>query len=802
MKGEFDDEYRQSTEKQTELNTLRRDSDRHQITINEFKVLNPDFGPGKRGQIEVVRNIMAALDAHEEQDDIGARIFRLKHQVQTREISEQIAALTEEQENLQRIRDEALQNLKGLRIDEMRLSPTGMLRRLANRSRRDEVPSIHDLLPLLNVMPAVEHLLENKGVAKELQKEIDQSHTKQIDILNHRAKQAPALFNAVNRIIFAAVIDNLPTHAQPDLLANELDIAFHVAENRNEIVQTLTNWGFPVDEFGPEIDHALSNPVDSKVMGRLRDDTKKLSFAQLFALADLPSNKPSLKKTKGDLYTFLTTRHGIDSEIRDDFRQIFNALAPGASYDMKRITNVRARTWKVPLDPSTTVRVRARCEVARLKNLSMGVDNAGAFRISTQSGVDLLARLDGEVTPLISEVTDLTDEAPGIFNRALYLRLGIKASIQGGLGAEGGHEVVFPATEQGREDAIKLLMALTEKEKISVRLLESSSNIMSTSKVKGSAKASLAGAAIFGVSNPFSKLAGSKADDLSMPYNSDNTGATNAADLGIEGHLGVERGKVWNYKKQENANIKTISYETESTKKFYSYRELYYSTFTVLGQATSAGMHLTGIQNAADENLQNRDGDGRYNGGNAMGYGIHSKQDAIWSATAHESRKYEYAKTGSGEHDILERARMTKIMDSRHLIKMINAIKEMEVDETTASALPQSAERLLELAATHNLKNTVFHVSYQLKPENVKTINALNMRAMRLRSEGESTLAKELERTANEIRNDSENYQAEKITLLQTSGSSSKRVPLNAMVGRVELKSEFAATRVLAEIDL
>ncbi|WP_373636593.1 hypothetical protein [Yoonia sp. BS5-3] len=640
----------------------------------------------------------------------------------------------------------------------------------------------------------------------DIDKRIDRNLASQVTILKDRARSAPSLFNAVNRMIYAAIIDKLPENWETELRDGNFEPRFVVYEKRHEIEELLQSWGLDVTEdFRPEFEHALALPVDSDVLGDMKTDMEKYSFKELLE-GPAEAEGYSFYKASRDLSRWWTKRRDLTEQMRDDFTELFGRLTPGEEYDLMSGVGVGLDSWKFPLDPASFFRLRGRLDISGIDRFRIKVDDDGSYKIQASFGGKVKFTGDLELLPVVSELGDAAGE---FFEKSqvAYARVGARITASGAREVTNGIELQFAADDAGRQNAAKLLTALIEGTRPAASVLEPATNIAKVRRRKNDVQGKAALMGMFGAGTPAVAGDGNP--------NGTRTAARNIVDAGIELQAGYERTGGWSKETAENSQMYDVSYTREVKHRFFGYREFYYAVPTIFSAINWGVMTGSGAQRELDERVQNNDGNGRYNPGDIhAGYGDSSKdfaEKSFWTSVDKKSRSYK--KVGEDSRTVLTSAKITSYLDGA---------KSKDKMAAVASVLPQSLRDILndqdgstekqnlvdELTKVfkpledHDLKDTIFQVNYELHPEKLSIVQHLEETIFVLESKNLKHLAKSVRNEVAAILKDKENYTVPKITLLQKSTHETEKNRVNTLVVKAKLTTEVKSSRVLAEADL
>ncbi len=660
---------------------------------------------------------------------------------------------------------------------------------------------------------------------KRLQREVDKLALEQVKALRRRASSAPGMFNAVYRIIHAAVIENMSGDQRTDPQEARLNATYNVKGIRSEILNTLTLWGMNVKEFEAEIDHVLGDVVDGKNLSPVKKDIDNHDFSELLNFdeqqqhfssklaGELPflrqgysRNVPTPSKEKKEVQSFGKSasnywmhRREITNVIREDFRALFSELRPGEKYDFAAGFEYGFNSRKLPLDSATVSRIRGRVSMAVQNRMRVEVGEDGSYKICGIGEQNLGTRGDIEIAPSL-----LGDPENRVVKYlSPYLRLGFKAELQLNHARGKGYSITFPPGEEGKAAAIELVMSAIDQEKPSAHVFELADYITTFLGKTTKTSQKIGGFSLIGGSMKWGNLV--DRDERKIA-----TGSVDKQELGSDGFAGIKRERITKVDEHEDVDKKVI--ETEGVTDWSLEEGLgwYFHFWSVPGYVMSKVMEEIGFRQFMDDSFNNKgvvpeeEARGLWDGARAQMLTndvirrfIKSKYKTI------NKRKIEYKKTGINR-EILTSSQIsaTTILSGKRTLAAI--IGEIKGEDNTNWELLCSKEKevsnLFKLEKLPELKNAKFEVFYRLSPGKISEYNEFISEAIHHREVNEIKKAKKLEHEAKLLLRDRKNYILDSISMLQTNAYSASKFRGTATLAHRKRLGEMTATRTVAKI--
>lgn len=696
-------------------------------------------------------------------------------------------------------RDAILHRLKGLNPEKLRRPWYA-----GSVFHRGRTPTIDDLRGLADAAKAVVFLRETAPRERaSIQNEISNLRHTRDDVIDTRFRAAPCLFATVNRIIRTAIIEHMPADAKPDIAEGQLHPVYDMTDQRDAIVDTLTDWGLDTEAFAPEIDDALAYPIDSRVLRRWEADARNGSFADLLEIPapDIPGvvGQSRIDKISGafsGMYDFLANKRRINAQVRAELGALFDTLPKGSKFDIKAGTEYTINTRRIPLDPTATARLRARCAFALMGAFQVEVGSKGEYKIAGLSGAAVKAGLDFELS------AKLVNLEIGAKKRAVAdIRVG--ARVGGDLSAERykGVEFVFPPGKTGKAQAIDFIMALTEDKPPSARMFEMADSVMDFSRNRKGHKIGTEAFARAEVSITSKPLF----DEDDGPVSS---GAQDKHGAGVEATMGAARKGKRKDERRENLDTTIVKSEHKAIIEVKARTALYARTYTALGIGTSAAIRGSGLQDVADARF-NDGSKGQWDGGAATTPMDVASLGVTQSITTTRKTKFEYSKMGTDGQEWLKKAELKELTDGGPTTRMKDTLQAIFSGDTLEALAPEDREEtraqirnMMKEMGRIGFSNAMFQVTYQLKPAKMALVNTLQHDAQVFRASGAKMKAAALDLTAKRILDDRENYKADKIALLDKTYTKSVTNRGNAMVARIDKTSQVESERTVVAVKL
>ncbi|MEM8836942.1 MAG: hypothetical protein AAGE89_02530 [Pseudomonadota bacterium] len=757
-----------------------------QAILTDLKKSGKSINPENPRGLTSAKNILKVLALQEKIDGLDA---------DDPENKDQIAELT-------KTRDDTLKDLRGFDANKMK--------RVWGQKRSGDIPTVETLKGLKQAAEAIIFVREGAPKLKnEIQAFADTVELERQTMLNERYEAAPAQFEAMQRLIMAAVIENLPDKADQDIASGDFMKSYPLEGQREAILKTLKDWGVDTKAFATEIDATLSQKVDGNMLLRYKDHVQGQSFGDLLgtevagARKAMPENSKFIGFIK-DVGLVIANKRKIDDNMRQELSALFEKLPESSKFDLVSGTQIQANSGNIPVEPSGTVTVKARVTASVFENLIVERGSKGEFKISGMLGGS--AKIGGEIAATLGKATG--DVGGG------KAELKAQAKIGGDLSVEGakGFEIAFPPGDKGEEAAMKLIMALTDQKSMSAELFEQGSSISNTSFLKGK----ISGYSAFSAK---AELAWQPGGDDGDPFDFDGSGDDPNLKSGAKNKHGVGMGASFSAfasqggKKQWITSIdkSTLKTESETVIGVTFKANLYASTFSALGLGTGSLISGTGLQeqadNATDKNSDPNQVDGVWNGGNATVAHDIANIEAGLTVTTVQKKKLEFAKTGPEGVEVLTKSELQERTDGGNTPSM-NRMAEAILTEATLEKLKADKEKcvkvkaMLKAATRIGLNKSLFEVTYALDPKKLDQVNELFDQARVLRDNGQKTQAKLLESAGNAIVEDRDNYVPTKISLVEKTADKALANRGNAQLLRVDIMSSTGSERLIDSVSI
>ncbi|MEL7388407.1 MAG: hypothetical protein AAFN76_01390 [Pseudomonadota bacterium] len=710
-----------------------------------------------------------------------------------------------------------LQRLAGFDQEAFRI-----LSKKQRRIGKFEVPEIERLEKLRDAAEAILYLkVEAPFELKAIQSEIDDQTLQQLKALDRRASAAPGMFNAVYRMIYAATIEHMSPEQRVDPPEGQLNAVYNMASKKDDIQDTLRTWGMDVNAFRIEIDYVLGQRIDGQALSTIRNDIRSYNFSDLlgfrderltsarhwttklpFLLQSFVGREPSLSEVGEDfrgaykqMGNYWNNKRQIDNILREDLESLFGVLRPGEKYDLAAGYQIEINTRKIPLDPTTTIRIRVRASRAFHNRLRVDVNEDGSYTISGLSEWKLGTRSDVELAP--SLLPD-SEGIPVLEHLNPYTRLGLKAEGRLHYGRGTGYSITFPPGEAGKTAAIELLMKATEHEKPSAQVIEMADHVAIISGRTNQQRARMGFMGLFGAALT---AGNSTYRDESGP----RTGLNGEQGPGHEHFSGVNWERVQKFEEHENIDGKTVKTEVVYEQKVYTDLELYGTYWSGVGIATAGLAEITGWRAATDE--RSNDGGTGAHGSDAVSPTAITEINRITNHVKIKKtnkRKIQFDKIGNDGRELLKNSELsetTTLNGRQTLLAVIGQIVEDKENKMILDSRIQVVRDLLKLADQPELENASFEVTYRLSDEKIKIYNDLNTEARNLRGLGYSVQAQELEQEAKRLLKDRKNYTLGSISILLSSSQSTAKFRGAGMVIHRKRLAEVSTERLVAMVE-
>ena len=157
---------------------------------------------------------------------------------------------------------------------------------------------------------------------------------------------------------------------------------FDPSTARSKVEERLESWGLSPTLFAPEISEALATPLTQGTLDRWLGDVRKFSGNDgVMQLAEADASRMSDEPDAVDRATVRAFLSNVDN------------LRPGEKLKITTSNGVAVNSGKIPIEPTDTLKVRARMGLGTLNGLEVQ-HNPNGFEVYVKAGAQLKAGVD------------------------------------------------------------------------------------------------------------------------------------------------------------------------------------------------------------------------------------------------------------------------------------------------------------------------------------------------------------------------------------------------------------------------
>lgn len=259
-----------------------------------------------------------------------------------------------------------LQALKGFDPSRMRRSPFG-----GRTPTSADLPAMARFKEVARAMVAIREAPQEKRLQRSL---IEDAAARQGELANARREILGDKLPLVQSAVRAAVLSVRQ--------ANQGFGQFDPSEARSQVEDRLKSWGLAPELFAPEISEALATPMTQGTLDRWLSDVRKLSGKE--GVAEL---------AEADLERMSDEPDAVDRATVRSFLTNVETLRVGEKLKITTSNGIAVNSGKIPIEPSDTLKLRARFGMGDLNGLEVQ-HNPNGFEVYVKAGAQLKAGVD------------------------------------------------------------------------------------------------------------------------------------------------------------------------------------------------------------------------------------------------------------------------------------------------------------------------------------------------------------------------------------------------------------------------
>jgi hypothetical protein len=259
-----------------------------------------------------------------------------------------------------------LQALKGYDPSRMRRSAFG-----GTTPTRADLPRMAHLKETARAMVAIREAPQEKQLQRSL---IEQAAVRQGELGDARREILGDKLPLVQSAVRAAVLSVRD--------AGQGFGQFDPSTARSKVEERLEGWGLSPTLFAPEISEALATPLTQGTLDRWLGDVRKFS-----------GNDGVMQLAEADASRMSDEPDAVDRATVRAFLSNVDTLRPGEKLKITTSNGVTVNSGKIPVEPTDTLKVRARLGMGDLNGLEVQ-HNPNGFEVYVKAGAQLKAGVD------------------------------------------------------------------------------------------------------------------------------------------------------------------------------------------------------------------------------------------------------------------------------------------------------------------------------------------------------------------------------------------------------------------------
>lgn len=628
--------------------------------------------------------------------------------------------------------------------------------------------------------------------------DLSRLHHAEHDLVEARKALQPQVQAIMARVIRAAIFENMPDArtAQSGTV--------NLSDLRDDVEQTLQDWGMDTDLFGPEIGVLMAHDLTGTRMGHWMEiEQKKGSFEGLLDLDSRPT-MPDETTTRGQKFLrfmgnallFAANKRATSEQFRTELAAVVRNMPEKSKFDMASGLEIAANTGKIPLDPSATAYIKGKLAGNLFRNFIIERGGSGEWKLVGLLGGGAKAGVEVGVAHKLAELK--SDDG----KTSAAIKVGAAAGLEGGIGGSRGFSVTFDAGKE--EEMLQFLTEIAEWGKSpSVDLMEHMQDVSDVGTLKLAGKAYAKG---YAKAEVMTKALGDGDifDDSPAATNAagltEKSGAQNKMGAGIGAELGISGSAARKTKTTTSLDKRTEEVETMTARTFTAKASAYAKVASVLGVLNNLAVNRSGLQDTMDEQFNESsasDVKGQWSGGDAT---VSHELAAVTHTRTVSSTTKVKIEFDRGEPGAFEP--MTKFERTERSVGNTRGVKELIASMATGRIAdkmttdPAFRDGLMEIVETAGTSGAGFlthnlEIVFGLPADQVEQVNELMAEAHRQQEDGNMLLAGSLTNAAKKILSNRELMEPQKISLLEKGALKEKNNRGKAPLLSIDLTSSF-----------